>query len=77
MKLQKQLLKMLIQLSTSSDDSWRASIAVSDAANLKDLGHNVTLMLNIEGVQVGVNNAHNFLVLGNLINNVTDFINGG
>lgn len=61
----------------SSDDPWRASIAVSDATSLKDLGHNVTLMLSIEGVQVGVNNPHNSLALGNVINNVTDFINGG
>ncbi|MFY9964422.1 MAG: DsrE family protein [Nitrososphaeraceae archaeon] len=61
----------------SSDDPWRASIALSDAINLKSLGHNVTLMLSIEGVQVGVNNPHNFLALGNVINNVTDFIDMG
>lgn len=34
-------------------------------------------MLSIEGVQVGVNNPHNLLALGNVINNVTDFINAG
>lgn len=61
----------------SSDDPWRASIALSDATSLKNLGHNVTLMLSIEGVQVGVNNPHNFLALRNVISNVTDFINGG
>ena len=61
----------------SSDNPWRASIALSDAINLKSLGHNVTLMLSIEGVQVGVNNPHNFLALGNVINNVTDFIDIG
>jgi predicted peroxiredoxin len=61
----------------SSDDPWRASIALSDSTNLKSLGHNVTLMLSIEGVQVGVNNPHNFLALENVINNVTDFISGG
>jgi predicted peroxiredoxin len=61
----------------SSDDPWRASIALSDSTNLKSLGHNVTLMLSIEGVQVGVNNPHNFLALRNVINNVTDFISGG
>jgi len=61
----------------SSDDPWRASIALSDATNLRSLGHNVTLMLSIEGVQVGVNNPHSFLALGNVINNVTDFINAG
>lgn len=61
----------------SSDDPWRASIALSDAINLMNLGHNVTLMLSIEGVQVGVDNPHNFLALGNVINNVTDFIDMG
>ena len=61
----------------SSDDPWRAAIAISDATNLKSLGHNVTLMLSIEGVQVGVNNPHNVLALGNVINNVTDFIKSG
>lgn len=61
----------------SSDDPWRASIALSDAINLKSLGCNVTLMLSIEGVQVGVNNPHNFLALGIVINNITDFIDFG
>ena len=35
----------------SSSDPWRASIAVSDAIAMKELGHNVTLLLSIEGVQ--------------------------
>lgn len=68
----------------SSADPWRASIAVSDATSLKNLGHNVTLMLSIEGVQVGVKNPHTLLELGNtllelgnVINNVTKFINEG
>jgi predicted peroxiredoxin len=34
----------------SSSDPWRASIAVSDANAMKNLGHNVTLLLSIEGV---------------------------
>ena len=29
----------------SSSDPWRASIALSDANAMKDLGHNVTLLL--------------------------------
>jgi hypothetical protein len=32
-------------------------------------------MLSIEGVKVGVKNPHSLLELGNVINNVTDFIN--
>ena len=42
----------------SSSDPWRASIAVSDATAMIDLGHNVTLLLSIEGLQVGVQNPH-------------------
>ena len=61
----------------SSSDPWKASIAVSDAAAMKDLGHNVTLLLSIEGVQLGVQNPHHHLGLNNLVQNVTDFINGG
>jgi predicted peroxiredoxin len=61
----------------SSSDPWKASIAVSDAAAMKDLGHNVTLLLSIEGVQLGVQNPHRHLGLNNLVQNVTDFINGG
>src|SRR5918997_2417955 len=61
----------------SSSDPWKASIAVSDAATMKDLGHNVTLLLSIEGVQLGVQNPHRHLGLNNLVQNVTNFINGG
>jgi predicted peroxiredoxin len=61
----------------SSSDPWRASIALSDANAMKDLGHNVTLLLSIEGVQLGVQNPHRHLGLNNLVQNVTDFINGG
>jgi predicted peroxiredoxin len=61
----------------SSSDPWRASIAVSDANAMKDLGHNVTLLLSIEGVQLGVQNPHHHLGLNSLVQNVTDFINGG
>lgn len=61
----------------SSSDPWRASIAVSDANAMKNLGHNVTLLLSIEGVQLGVQNPHHHLGLNNLVQNVTEFINGG
>ena len=61
----------------SSSDPWRASIAVSDATAIKNLGHNVTLLLSIEGVQVGVQNLYHHLGLNNLVQNVTDFINFG
>ena len=44
---------------------------------MKNLGHNVTLLLSIEGVQIGVQNPHHHLGLNNLVQNVTDFINGG
>jgi predicted peroxiredoxin len=61
----------------SSSDPWRASIAVSDATAMKNLGHNVTLLLSIEGVQVGVQNPHHHLGLNDLVQNVTDFLNDG
>ncbi|HEX5979344.1 MAG TPA: hypothetical protein VFY68_18820 [Nitrososphaeraceae archaeon] len=51
----------------SSSDPWRASIAVSDATAMKNLGHNVTLLLNIEGVQIVVQNPHPHLGLNNLV----------
>src|SRR3712207_4086186 len=61
----------------SSSDPWRASIALSDATAMKNLGHNVTLLLSIEGVQIGVQNPHHHLGLNNLVQNVTDFLNTG
>jgi hypothetical protein len=36
----------------SSDEPWRATVAISDATTLLKLGHNVTLLLSIEGVQI-------------------------
>jgi hypothetical protein len=38
----------------SSDEPWRATVAISDATTMLKLGHNVTLLLGIEGVQIGV-----------------------
>ncbi|MGE5862904.1 MAG: DsrE family protein [Nitrososphaerales archaeon] len=61
----------------TSNDPWRASIAISDATNLNNLGFNVTLLLSIEGVQVGVKNPHHFLNLNDVVANVTNFIKDG
>ncbi|MGN6349657.1 MAG: hypothetical protein ACTHLL_07915, partial [Candidatus Nitrosocosmicus sp.] len=59
----------------SSDDPWRATVALSDSQTMLDKGFNVTLMLSIEGVQLGVKHPHHFLGLDLLTNNVTNFIN--
>ncbi|MGZ5547280.1 MAG: DsrE family protein [Nitrososphaeraceae archaeon] len=61
----------------TSNDPWRASIAISDATNLNNLGYNITLLLSIEGVQVGVKNPHHFLNLNDVVTNVTNFIKDG
>lgn len=61
----------------TSNDPWRASIAISDATNLNNLGFNVTLLLSIEGVQVGVKNPHHFLNLNDVVANVINFIKDG
>lgn len=61
----------------TNDDPWRASIAISDATSLKNLGFNVTFLLSIEGVQVGVKNPHEHLNLDNVVENVTNFIKDG
>jgi predicted peroxiredoxin len=61
----------------TSNDPWRASIVISDATNLNNLGYNVTLLLSVEGVQVGVKNPHHFLNLDNVVANVSNFIKDG
>ncbi len=61
----------------SSDEPWRATVAISDATNMLNLGHNVTLLLSIEGVQIGVNHPHHYLGLEQLTGNVTNFISQG
>jgi predicted peroxiredoxin len=61
----------------SSDEPWRATVALSDSQEMLDKGFNVTLMLSIEGVQLGVKHPHHFLGLDLLTNNVTNFINKG
>ena len=45
--------------------------------NLNNLGYNITLLLSIEGVQVGVKNPHHFLNLNDVVVNVTNFIKDG
>lgn len=61
----------------SSDDPWRATIALSDSQTMLKMGYNVTLMLSIEGVQLGVKNPHQLLGLDTLTNNVSNFIKNG
>ena len=61
----------------TSNDPWRASIAISDATNLNNLEYDITLLLSIEGVQVGVKNPHHFLNLNDVVANVTNFIKDG
>jgi predicted peroxiredoxin len=57
----------------------RSSISKSDATNLNNnLGYIVTLLLSIEGVQVGVKNPHHhFLNLDNVVANISNFIKDG
>ncbi|HEY6534306.1 MAG TPA: hypothetical protein VIY08_00630 [Candidatus Nitrosocosmicus sp.] len=61
----------------SSDDPWRASITLSDSQTMQKMGFNVTLLLSIEGVQLGVKHPSPNLGLNSLEKNVTDFINNG
>jgi predicted peroxiredoxin len=61
----------------SSDDPWRSTIALSDSNTMLKMGYNVTLLLSIEGVQLGVKDPHQQLGLDMLRNNVTDFIKSG
>ena len=67
--------KMVYHL--SSDEPWRATIALLDSQNMLRMGYNVTLMLSIEGVQLGVKDPHQYLGLQALTKNVSDFINTG
>ena len=60
----------------TSNDPWRASIAIYDAINLNNLGYNITVLLSI-GVQVGVKNPHHFLNLNDVVTNITNFIKDG
>jgi predicted peroxiredoxin len=61
----------------SSDEPWRATVAISDATTMLKHGHNVTLLLSIEGVQIGVKHPHHYLGLDALTGNVSNFIVDG
>ena len=61
----------------SSDEPWRATVAISDATTMLKLRHNVTLLLSVEGVQIGVKHPHHYLGLDILTRNVTNFIADG
>jgi predicted peroxiredoxin len=61
----------------SSDEPWRATVAISDATTMLQSGRNVTLLLSIEGVQIGVKHPHTYLGLDMLTRNVTNFIASG
>ncbi len=61
----------------SSDEPWRATIALLDSQTMLNSGYNVTLMLSIEGVQMGVKHPHQYLGLNPLTDNVTDFMKNG
>ena len=61
----------------SSDEPWRATVAISDATTMLKAGHNVTLLLSIQGVQIGVKHPHSYLGLDMLTRNVTNFIADG
>ena len=61
----------------SSDEPWRATVAISDATTMLKAGHNVTLLLSIEGVQIGVKHPHSYLGLDMLTRNITNFIADG
>jgi predicted peroxiredoxin len=61
----------------SSDEPWRSTIAILDSQTMLKMGFNVTLMLSIEGVQLGVESPHHYLGLEPLTKNVSDFINDG
>jgi predicted peroxiredoxin len=61
----------------SSDEPWRATVAISDATTMLKLHNNVTLLLSIEGVQIGVKHPHHYLGLDMLARNVTNFIAEG
>jgi len=61
----------------SSDEPWRATIALLDSQTMLKMGYNVSLMLSIEGVQLGVKNPHQYLGLNPLTQNVSNFMDKG
>lgn len=73
----KNINKTKIVYHLSSDEPWRATIALLDSQTMLRMGYNVTLMLSIEGVQLGVKNSHQYLGLQPETKNVSDFISNG
>src|SRR5689334_24776086 len=61
----------------SSDEPWRATVAISDATTMLKAGHDVTLLLSTQGVQIGVKHPHSYLGLDMLTRNVTNFMADG
>ena len=61
----------------SSDEPWRSTIALLDSQTMLKMGYNVTLMLSVEGVQLGVKSPHHYLGLQPLTKNVSDFVRNG
>ena len=61
----------------SSDEPCRATISLLDSQTMLNRGYNVTLMLSIEGVQLGVKQPHQYLGLNPLTNNVTNLMSNG
>ena len=52
-------------------------MAIFNATTMLKAGHNVTLLLSVEGVQIGVKHPHHYLGLDTLTRNVTNFIADG
>ena len=61
----------------SSDEPCIATIPLLDSQTMLNRGYNVTLMLSIEGVQLGVKQPHQYLGLNPLTNNVTNLMSNG
>jgi hypothetical protein len=61
----------------SSDELCRDTISLLDSQTMLNRGYNVSLMLSIEGVQLGVKHPHQYLGLNPLTNNVTNFMSNG
>jgi predicted peroxiredoxin len=61
----------------SSDEPWLATVAISVTTTMLILGHNVTLLLSIEGVQIGVKHPDSYLGHDMLSRNVMNFMADG
>ena len=61
----------------SRDEPWRDTTVLLDSQTMLNRWYNVSLMLCIEGVQLGVKHPHQYLGLNPLTNNVTNFMSNG